>query len=145
MSDRKPLAVDGDPAPPSRDPDFGVWLSAELERRGWSRFHFAQVADVHASMVYRWTEGQRPEPAQCEKIAAGLNVDLDIVLAAAGHRPRHELAPGVVRAETAALLNQVDEVHLVSIRGWLRALADPRTSDEIIAQIADRLPGVYRP
>src|SRR6185295_2448146 len=106
-----------------------TWLVAELERRGWSRFHFAQIAGVHASMVYRWTEGQRPQTEQCEKIAEALNIDLDIVLAAAGHRPRNELAPGVIRSEAAVLLNQVDEVLLVAVLPWLRALADERTAN----------------
>jgi len=133
-----------DTTPPHRDPAFGQWLLTELERRGWSRFYFAQSAGVHASMVYRWTEGQRPEPKQCEKIAEALNVDLDVVLAAAGHRPRQELAPGVIRAEAAALLNQVDEIHLLYVTAWMRALADPRTSDEILARIIARLPGLSR-
>jgi transcriptional regulator with XRE-family HTH domain len=132
------------PAPPPRDPKFGDWFTRELERRGWSRYHFAQTAGVHPSMVYRWTEGQRPQAEQCAKIAEALNVDLDLVLAAAGHRPRNELAPGVVRAEAAALLNQIDEILLIVLVPMLRALSDERVANETIAKIIDRLPGVMR-
>lgn len=122
--------------------NFGDWLRDQLERRGWNTLHFAEVAGVTPSLPYKWLENQnRPSPRHCQSIATALRLDLDAVLLAAGHRPRSDRAPGIIRAELAALINQVDEVLLAPLVPMLTALADDRTADEVIVRIAERLPG----
>jgi transcriptional regulator with XRE-family HTH domain len=43
---------------------------------------------VDVSMVSRWLQGRRPDPASLERVASALGVDLDALLTLAGHRPR---------------------------------------------------------
>jgi transcriptional regulator with XRE-family HTH domain len=120
--------------------NFGGWLRTQLERRGWSRHYFAQSAGIITSTVYKWTNNeQRPSPKHCVIIADALGVDLDLVLAAAGHRLRDDVAPGVVRAEIAALLGRVPEELLVVLAPMLRALTDASTQVETLKRLRDRL------
>jgi lambda repressor-like predicted transcriptional regulator len=130
----------------ARTIDFGGWLMRQLDRRGWTLYHFREVAGLpYASLVYKWKNNeQRPTPRYCAIIATALDLDPDVVLLAAGHRSRDELAPGVIRAELAALLNSVDEALLAATLPWFYALADHRIRDETIVKIAERLPGPNR-
>lgn len=122
--------------------NFGGWFQDQLARRGWRTNHFAEVAGISLSLPYKWKENQnRPGPRSCQIIADALSLDLDTVLLAAGHRPRSERAPGIIRSELAALINQVDEVLLAPLVPMLTALTDERTADEVIVRIAARLPG----
>ena len=120
--------------------NFGGWLREQLERRGWSRHHFAQSSGVITSTVYKWTGNeQRPSPKHCLEIATALGVDVDLVLAAAGHRIRDDVAPGIIRAEIAAMLGRVPEELLVAIAPMLRALTDPHTQTDTLKRLRDRL------
>ncbi len=70
---------------------FARWLENELDRHGWTQSEFANRLpggeSVH-SKVSRWILGERiPSTEQCQVIATALDIHLDEVLAAAGHRP----------------------------------------------------------
>lgn len=72
-----------------RPATFGAWLESQLLRREWSRSDFARRLGTRPATVSRWILGVRtPDPESCEKIADVLFVDVDEVLAIAGHRPR---------------------------------------------------------
>jgi len=60
----------------------------EMRRREWRQADFARAADIDVSMVSRWLQGRRPDPASLERVASALGVDLDALLTLAGHRPR---------------------------------------------------------
>jgi len=60
----------------------------EMRRREWRQADFARVTGVDVSMVSRWLQGRRPDPASLERVASALGVDLDALLTLAGHRPR---------------------------------------------------------
>lgn len=68
---------------------FGAWLESQLQRREWNQSEFARRIDVRPGVVSHWVRNERvPSPASIEKIADVLFVDVDEVLAIAGHRPR---------------------------------------------------------
>jgi transcriptional regulator with XRE-family HTH domain len=73
---------------PSGESSYKEWLREEMRRREWRQADFARVVGVDVSMVSRWLQGRRPDPASLERVAAGLGVDLDALLTLAGHRPR---------------------------------------------------------
>jgi len=60
----------------------------EMRRREWRQADFARAAGVDVSMVSRWLQGRRPDPASLERVASALGVDFDALLTLAGHRPR---------------------------------------------------------
>ena len=74
---------------------FPVWLGRQLQRRGWSQADFSRELSkaagkrISTGLVSNWLSGaRRPSSASCELIADVLFVDVDEVLAIAGHRPR---------------------------------------------------------
>ena len=72
----------------SAEPSYSAWMLEEMRRREWRQADFARAAGVDVSMVSRWLQGRRPDPASLERVASALGVDLDGVLTLAGHRPR---------------------------------------------------------
>ena len=70
------------------EPSYKNWLREEMRRREWRQADFARAVGVDVSMVSRWMQGRRPDPASLERVAAGLGVDLDALLTLAGHRPQ---------------------------------------------------------
>ena len=122
--------------------NFGGWFVAQLVRRGWSPHQFAQTSGIVKSTVYKWTHNeQRPNPKHCVTIAQALNVDLDLVLAAAGHRVHNDSAPGVVQAELGVLLNRIPEALLIPLVPMLRGLIDTTIQDETKLRLTLRLVG----
>jgi transcriptional regulator with XRE-family HTH domain len=71
-----------------RASDFPDWLRQELMQRGWRQADFARATGVDVSMISRWLQGRRPDPASLERVAQTLGVDLDGLLAMAGYRQR---------------------------------------------------------
>ena len=68
--------------------EFAAWLRRQLARRDWTQADFARAAGLPTGTVSRWVRGERvPTPLHADLIADVLGVDLDIVLAVAGHRP----------------------------------------------------------
>ena len=70
------------------EPSYSAWMLEEMRRREWRQADFARAAGVDVSMVSRWLQGRRPDPASLERVASALGVDLDALLTLAGHRPR---------------------------------------------------------
>jgi len=75
-----------------------------------SQSDFARRLDVSPAVVNRWVLGQRiPSPRYCDLIADALNVDLDIVLFQAGHRPLEKrLDPDDPALEFHGLIDRID-------------------------------------
>ena len=72
----------------SPEPSYSAWMLEEMRRREWRQADFARAAGVDVSMVSRWLQGRRPDPASLERVASALGVDFDALLTLAGHRPR---------------------------------------------------------
>lgn len=81
------------------------------------------------SSISDWVRGNKiPDPRSCEKIADALNVDPDLVLVMAGHRPNIEdIKPGDTRLE---LIGYIKRIRLTAdretgmraiLRAWLEA------------------------
>ncbi len=59
-----------------------------------SKSDFARAINRSPARVSEWVNGKRiPDPASCDIIADALNIDLDVVLFQAGHRPSIEAKP----------------------------------------------------
>ncbi len=89
------------------EPAFGAWLRQELQRREWRQADFARATEIDVSMISRWLQGRRPDPASLERVAVALGVDLDALLTLAGHRPR---SPRDDDPRVAALVAKVRQV-----------------------------------
>src|SRR5215212_7617386 len=72
----------------SAEASYSAWMLEEMRRREWRQADFARAAGVDVSMVSRWLQGRRPDPASLERVASALGIDLDTLLTLAGHRPR---------------------------------------------------------
>ncbi len=70
------------------EPSYSAWMRDEMRRRAWRQADFARAVEIDVSMVSRWLQGRRPDPASLERVAGALGVDLDALLTLAGHRPR---------------------------------------------------------
>ena len=70
------------------EPSYSAWLRQEMRRREWRQADFARATEIDVSMISRWLQGRRPDPASLERVAVALGVDLDALLTLAGHRPR---------------------------------------------------------
>lgn len=88
---------------------FATWFRQQLQRREMTQTEFARKANLGTSTVSFWANGRRtPDPVSCDIISDILRIDLDTVLAAAGHRPAIDpLPPGDFRREVAALADRV--------------------------------------
>lgn len=88
---------------------FSEWFRHQLTRREWSQRDFARRSDLAPSTVSEWYRGTRlPDPESCLKIADALNIDPDLVLVMAGHRPNIEnLKPDDPRTDLIALVRRV--------------------------------------
>lgn len=76
--------------------NFGRWLQRQLDRRELTKSDFARALDRAPARVSEWLNGDRvPSTRSCDLIADALSVDLDTVLAVAGHRPM----PDVLKAD----------------------------------------------
>lgn len=76
---------------PMTDDTFGDWLRVQMARRGFSQTELAERVGTTQSVVSRWVRNERvPDPSSCDRIADALGLDIDVVLAAAGHRPNIE-------------------------------------------------------
>ena len=86
---------------------YSAWLRQEMQRRAWRQADFARATDIDVSMVSRWLQGRRPDPASLERVAEALGADLDALLTLAGHRPR---APHDDDPRTASLVAKIRQV-----------------------------------
>ena len=120
---------------------YREWLQEELRRREWRQADFAREVGIDVSMVSRWLNGRRPDPASLERVAVALGVDLDALLTLAGHRPQ---SPRDDDPWVAALVAKVRQVQWTAERFLIvDALLDDlrhRSSRAPIGQAA--LPGM---
>lgn len=86
---------------------YGAWMREEMRRREWRQADFARATEIDVSMVSRWLQGRRPDPASLERVAEALGVDLDTLLTLAGHRPR---TPRDDDPRVAALVAKVRQI-----------------------------------
>jgi hypothetical protein len=85
--------------------DFHVWLRRELEACVWRAAELARATDLKIQVVAKWLSADlskriTPNPTSCRLIGRALDVDPDLMLEAAGHRPvesRGELPSRPVR------------------------------------------------
>lgn len=106
---------------------FPKWLQRQLDRREWSQADFARKLCVSTGLVSNWITGvRRPNPESCDRIADVLFVDVDEVLAIAGHRPYDiDIDPDAPGEQIAVMARRISwsEDRYESIRdlftGWL--------------------------
>ncbi|MGH2618676.1 MAG: helix-turn-helix domain-containing protein [Thermomicrobiales bacterium] len=92
---------------------YKEWMQAEMLRRAWRQADFARTTGVDVSMVSRWLQGRRPDPASLERVAAALGVDFDALLTVAGYRPR---SPRDDDPRVASLVAKVRQVNWTAER-----------------------------
>lgn len=114
--------------------DIHAFLASELRRRDWNVSRLADACDTGISLVARWVTDDpkrrvRPSPASCQRIAKALNVDVDYVLALAGHREdmprtteRREVDP--VQAELDQRLERLSQLLSPYPRSYWSTLID---------------------
>lgn len=116
---------------------FGEWLRQELDKRGLSQADFARRVGTSPGLVSNWINNRRvPDPASAERIADGLSMNPDVVLAAAGHRPlrdaprRYELErrirelEAMVRSGVRIIEEEIEAEGGVAVRFYGRVPAD---------------------
>lgn len=105
---------------------FANWLQRELDAVDWTGSDLARKMDVFPSLIRKWlTEQQLPKPKQCAMLAEALNLPLDAVLDAAGHRGRAGLPESAERREAYDLVAALPEGQLPTVLRMLRALVEP--------------------
>ena len=106
---------------------FANWLRDRMREREWNQADLARRVGLPAGTINRWLTGERrPSSRSCDLLADALRVDLDAVLALAGHRPDVDEPPaGDPRRDLLALLRRVDldEERTATLRVLLEAFA----------------------
>lgn len=68
---------------------FARYLVAQMEDARVSQTALAERMGVTQPMISAWARGEkRPSPANCDRLAEALALDVDEVLTQAGYRPR---------------------------------------------------------
>lgn len=87
---------------------FAEWMNRELLRRDWNQSDLVRRTGLSSSTLSRFATGKRiPSPKQADLIADVLGVDLDTVLAVAGHRPNPDPDDPPEVADLIALLRRI--------------------------------------
>ena len=101
--------------------EFGQWLRAQLERVGITQTELARQMGVTQPMVSSWVTGdKRPSPANCDRIAEALVLDVDVVLTKAGYRPRLVTDDEPAIREMVELLRHIPERDYPAIQDYLQ-------------------------
>lgn len=89
---------------------FSDWFNRQLARRDLTQADFIRVSGLSSSTVSQWSTAKRiPKPAQCERIADALHIEVDTVLEKAGHRPQIEaLSADDPRRELMGMLRRIN-------------------------------------
>ena len=115
--------------------EFAAWLRRQLARRDWTQADFARAAGLPTGTVSRWVRGERvPTPLHADLIADVLGVDLDIVLAVAGHRPNVDPDDPPEIADLIAMIRKT-QMHPDRVAG-LALGPDPDAPPASLAEIA---------
>jgi transcriptional regulator with XRE-family HTH domain len=90
------------------DPDIASWIKRQLARRQWAAVDLARHTGLSTGAISEWTTGKRvPSTQSCLRLADAFGVDVDTVLAIAGHRLA-PLPPEDPKAELIALIRRAD-------------------------------------
>jgi transcriptional regulator with XRE-family HTH domain len=132
--------------------DFGDWLRQEIERRGWSQSELARRIETHPSLVSKWIRGlQKPQPRQCEKLAAAFGINRNFIMRAAGHVGQDwdstwlinplttYLWESPTRQEAYQLLLDIPEPLIIALMPWLKSLADPNIRESTLTELKESL------
>jgi transcriptional regulator with XRE-family HTH domain len=93
---------------------FGLWLSQEIERRGWNRSEVARRGGISPSMLDKIiNEFAKPGPKTCLALAKAFEMDETEVFRMAGIFPSHPRR--VVRERKIVYVTGEDLVELRSL------------------------------
>lgn len=71
---------------------FGVWLAGQLQRAEMKQVDLHRRSGLSTGAISEWLRGIRiPDPENCDRIADALGIPVDVVLSAAGHRPKIQM------------------------------------------------------
>ena len=89
--------------------DIAGWIRQQLAKRDWTAADLARRTGVGTGRISEWMSGhRRPNPASCIVLADAFDVDLDDVLAVAGHRvPAQAVDPADPYHQISSLLRRV--------------------------------------
>lgn len=120
---------------------IGTWLSAELDRRGWSQTELARRSGLSVAAINKYLRPagsphrRSPDYPALVKIAEALSVAVPTALVAAGLQPA--TADSRLRQDCVALIGRLPDRLLPPLYVQLRSLADPASQDEIARYWAD--------
>jgi transcriptional regulator with XRE-family HTH domain len=119
---------------------FGDWLLNQLNIKHMSQNQLARELGIKQSAVSYWKRGKRiPRPVNCRKIAIALNLDADVVLAAAGHRPMPKpFAEAGPEAILIAKVQTVDWLRNEGVYNLIRDMLDNIIETQKFAEPATR-------
>ncbi len=103
--------------------ELATWLSAELERRGWSIRELARRADISHASISSVISGQySPSWDFCASIAPALDRQVEDVFRLAGLLPSLP-SPVAEEQEAVAILRELSAGELATVMRMLRGLA----------------------
>lgn len=105
---------------------FSIWLSNELNKRGWKTSELARRGGIHTGTLSNILSGARnPGPKTIRLIARGLGVPQEVVFQKAGVLPP---APADVKYENELLFNfrQLDTRAKLDALAIVRSLRERR-------------------
>ena len=107
---------------------FREWLQNQLTQREWRAAELARRLGVPSGTVSRWLSGERqPTPRSCDRLAAILGIDADLVLSLGGHRPGAQpIPPNDPRERIITLLQRLELTpsQAAGLEAMLRAWLD---------------------
>lgn len=128
--------------------NFGEWLRAARERRGWSQAQVAEYAETSVPTISRVETGERnPSRKLVTKIAVALGADpREALEALMADTPGLEPLPELDRIPEETLLEHIelytgDNPVLVSAREFQKALAAARAAGPVGGE---EMPGLVR-
>lgn len=89
--------------------EFAEWLDNERIQRGWNKSELARRVGKLPSVVSRWLTAEwGPDATSCLNIANALGVDIDFVLALAGHETRARHPESTNARQLASMIPYID-------------------------------------
>lgn len=102
--------------------DFARWITAELERRGWSQIELVNRSGMTRGAISNFASGKRiPNAASCLKIAEALSLPHETVLVAAGNmdnRPADTPATNEIM-QIAKRMNDEEQALVRDFARWI--------------------------
>jgi transcriptional regulator with XRE-family HTH domain len=120
--------------------DFGLWMSREIEKHGWSRSEVARRGGISPSTIDKViNEFARPGPKLCQALAKAFDMPDEDVFRLAGLLPR--------RVPASAERRPVYRINSSTPAGRLLAAFEQLRSEdqELLVTVAERLAEVVEP